>query len=112
MVAFIVRRLIATVFLLIVVSMITFAIFFLIPRLAGQNAYQLATELVGQSATQSRATVIAIEDKLGFNLPLYVQYGRFLRSLVFGEHYNIGTSTSYCPCPRLSTAYGVIACPP
>jgi peptide/nickel transport system permease protein len=98
-VAFIIRRLIATVFLLIVVSMITFAIFFLIPRLAGQNAYQLAAELIGQSATQSRATIIAIEDKLGFNLPLYVQYGRFLRALVFGEHYNIGTSTSYCPPP-------------
>ena len=39
-VTFIVRRLIATVFLLIVVSMITYAVFFLIPRLAGQNAYQ------------------------------------------------------------------------
>ena len=99
MVAFIVRRLIATVFLLIVVSMITYAIFFLIPRLAGQNAYQLATELVGQSATQSRTTIIAIENKLGFNLPLYVQYGRFLRGLVFGEHFNTGTSTAYCPPP-------------
>ena len=55
-VAFIVRRLIATVLLLIVVSMITFAIFFLIPRLAGQNAYQLATGLVGQTPT--RATVL------------------------------------------------------
>src|SRR5215472_5869803 len=85
--------------MLIVVSMITFAVFFLIPRLAGQNAYQLAAELIGQSATQSRATIIAIEYKLGFNLPLYVQYGRFLRGLVFGEHYNIGTSTAYCPPP-------------
>jgi len=98
-VAFIVRRLIATVFLLIVVSMITFAIFFLIPRLAGQNAYQLAAALVGQSATYSHATVIAFEHKLGLNLPLYVQYGRFLRGLVFGEHYNTGTSTTYCPPP-------------
>ena len=44
MIAFIIRRLIATVFLLIVVSAITFAIFFLIPRLAGVTTYQLASE--------------------------------------------------------------------
>jgi len=35
----IIQRLIGTIFLLIAVSMITFAIFFLIPRLAGQNTY-------------------------------------------------------------------------
>ena len=99
MVAFIVRRLIATVFLLVVVSMITYAIFFLVPRLAGQNAYQIATGLVVESQTPSRATVIAIEHKFGLNLPIYLQYGRFLRTLAFGEHYNIGTSTVYCPPP-------------
>jgi len=98
-VAFIVRRLIATVFLLVVVSMITFAIFFLVPRLAGQNAYQIATGLVLESQTPTRATVLAIENKLGLNLPIYLQYGRFLRTLVFGEHYDIGTSTAYCPPP-------------
>ena len=39
MITFIIRRLITTVFLLVVVSIITFGIFFLIPRLAGQNSY-------------------------------------------------------------------------
>jgi len=96
-VTFIIRRLIATVFLLIVVSMITFAIFFLIPRLAGQTSYQLATQYVGRNPT--RAAVLQIEVKLGLNDPIYVQYGRFLRGLVFGEHFNAGTSTSYCPPP-------------
>ena len=38
MVTFIIRRLIMTIFLLVVVSIITFAIFFLIPRLAGQTS--------------------------------------------------------------------------
>ena len=97
MITFIVRRLIATVLLLIVVSMITYAVFFLIPRLAGQTSYQLATEYLGRSP--SRSAVLAVEQKLGFNRPVYVQYGRFLRGLVFGEHYNAGTSTTYCPPP-------------
>ncbi len=97
LVTFIIRRLIATIFLLIVVSMITFAIFFLLPRLAGQNSYQLATQYVGRNPT--RSAVLAIENKLGINQPIYVQYGRFLRALVFGEHYNSGTSSTYCPPP-------------
>jgi len=96
-VTFIIRRLIATIFLLIVVSMITYAIFFLVPRLAGQTTYQLATEYVGRNPT--RTAVLAIEQKLGINDPIYVQYGRFLRGLVFGEHYNAGLSTTYCPPP-------------
>jgi peptide/nickel transport system permease protein len=96
-VTFIIRRLIATVFLLIVVSMITFAIFFLIPRLAGQSSYQLATQYVGRNPT--RAAVLQIEAKLHLNEPVYAQYGRFLRGLVFGERYNAGTSTTYCPPP-------------
>ena len=69
MITFIIRRLIATVFLLIVVSMITFAIFFLIPRLAGQNSYQLATQYVGRNP--DRASVLAIEAQLGLDKPIY-----------------------------------------
>jgi peptide/nickel transport system permease protein len=97
MITFIVRRLIATVFLLIVVSIIVYAIFFLIPRLAGQNTYQLATQYVGRNP--NRAAVLAIEDKLGLNSPLYLQYGRFLKAIVLGTHYNSGTSSTYCPPP-------------
>jgi peptide/nickel transport system permease protein len=96
-ITFIIRRLIATVFLLIVVSMITFAIFFLIPRLAGQNTYQLATEYVGRNPT--RAAVLQIEAKLGLDHPIWVQYGNFLKGIVFGAHYDSGTSTTYCPPP-------------
>ena len=94
---FIIRRLIATVVLLVVVSMITFAIFFLIPRLAGQNSYQLATQYVGRNPTP--AAVQDVEVKLGFNAPLYLQYGRFLKGIVFGAHYSNGPSTTYCPPP-------------
>ncbi len=97
MITFIIRRLIATIVLLIVVSMITFAIFFLIPRLAGQNSYQLATQYVGRNP--SPAAVHDVEAKLGFNAPLYLQYGRFLKAIVLGAHYNNGPSTTYCPPP-------------
>jgi peptide/nickel transport system permease protein len=96
-ITFIVRRLIATVFLLIVVSAITFAIFFLVPRLAGQTSYQLATQYVGRNP--SRVAVLQIEAKLGLDHPIWVQYWNFLKGIVVGAHYNSGTSTTYCPPP-------------
>jgi len=96
-IAFIIRRLFTTIFLLLVVSLVTFAIFFLIPRLAGQNAYQLATQYVGRNPT--RAAILQIEQKLGLNAPVYLQYGRFLKALVLGTHYNSGSSVTYCPPP-------------
>jgi len=96
-ITFIVRRLIATVFLLIVVSMITFAIFFLIPRLAGQNTYQLATEYVGRNPT--RQAVLQVEAQLGLDHPIWLQYWNFLKGIVVGAHYNSGTSSTYCPPP-------------
>jgi peptide/nickel transport system permease protein len=96
-IAFIIRRLIATVFLLIIVSMITFAIFFLLPRLAGQTTYELAIQYVGRNPT--RAAVLAVEKQLGLDAPVYLQYGRFLRGIVFGAHYNAGPVRAYCPPP-------------
>lgn len=95
MIEFIIRRLIVTVLLLVLVSMITFAIFFLVPRIAGESAYQLA----GQYGGGSPSGVRQIEIKLGLNAPPYLQYGRYLKSIVFGMHYNDGPSVTYCPPP-------------
>ena len=97
MINFIIRRLIGTVFLLIVVSLVTFAIFFLIPRLAGQNTYQLAAQYVGRNPTKQ--AVLQVEQQLGLADPLYLQYGRFLRGIVLGAHYRSGPSVTYCPPP-------------
>jgi peptide/nickel transport system permease protein len=85
------------VFLLLLVSAITFAIFFLVPRLAGQTAYQLAAQYVGRNPTPD--AIRAVEIKLGLNDPLYLQYGRFVKGIVLGVHYNNGPDVSYCPFP-------------
>jgi peptide/nickel transport system permease protein len=86
-----------TVFLLLLVSMITFAIFFLVPRLAGQTAYQLAAQYVGRNPVPSE--IQAVETKLGLNAPLWLQYGRYIKGIVLGVHYSAGTDVSYCPFP-------------
>ena len=85
MVTFIIRRLVGTVFILLIVAAVTFAIFFILPRAAGETAYGLATQYVGRNPTP--AAVHAMEQTLGFNQPLYVQFGRYIKAIVAGEHY-------------------------
>ncbi len=97
MITFIIRRLITTIFLLIVVSIITFAIFFLIPRIAGQNAAELAAQYVGRNPTAS--AIAQMEAKLGLNDPLPVQYWHYVWGIVAGQHFNSGPSQDYCPPP-------------
>ena len=97
MVTFIVRRLIATVFMLIAISMVTFSIFFLLPKLGGQTNYELATQYVGGRPT--RSAVLQMEAALGLNKPVFLQYWHYLRAIVAGEHYDTGPSIVYCPPP-------------
>jgi peptide/nickel transport system permease protein len=100
---FIIRRLALTVVVLILVSMITFAIFFLIPRIAGETSYGLATQYVGRNPTPS--AVHQMEQLLGFNKPFYLQYWDYVKAIVVGEHYSAGPTTVYCPPPCFGYSY-------
>jgi peptide/nickel transport system permease protein len=102
-ITFIIRRLIATVILLVIVSAITFAIFFLLPRLAGETPYDLAARYVGRNPIPSQ--IHAMEIRLGLNEPIWVQLGHFLKAIVFGETYSNGTSKVYCGPPCLGYSW-------
>jgi peptide/nickel transport system permease protein len=95
---FLIRRLIAAVALLIIVSMVTFAIFFLIPRLTGASSADIASRYVGKSAGPE--AVHQVEVRLGLNKPVAVQYWDFVKGIVVGKHYDYGPSKVYCgpPC--------------
>jgi peptide/nickel transport system permease protein len=88
---------IGAVLLLLIVTAVTFAIFFLVPRLGGATADDLAGRYVGKSAGQEQIHNTAV--RLGFTDPLYVQYGRFVKGLVVGQDYNYGTGIERCPAP-------------
>jgi peptide/nickel transport system permease protein len=96
-ITFIVRRLFGAVLMLLVVSMVTFAVFFLVPRLAGQTTDQLAAQYVGRNPSPTQ--IHDMEIKLGLNDPIYEQYGRFLKGIVAGADYNDGPDVSHCPAP-------------
>ena len=94
---YIIRRLLAAVGLLFVVSAVVFGIFFYVPRLAGATPDDLASRYVGKTA--DAATVHQMAEKLGFTDPLYVQYGRFVKSIFMGADYVTGPTVEHCPAP-------------
>jgi len=96
-VRYLIRRLLAAVLLLFVVSMVTFAIFFLVPRLAGATADDLASRYVGKTA--DAAQIHRMAQKLGLTDPLWVQYGRFVKGIVLGADYSTGPTSVHCAAP-------------
>lgn len=97
MISYILRRTFAAVILLLVVTAVTFAIFFLLPRLAGQTADQLAQQYIGKSPTA--ADIAAVKSNLGLDDPLYLQYWHFIKGIVTGATYDLGPTTTQCNAP-------------
>lgn len=103
MVTFILRRLIAAFALLLIVTAVTFAIFFLVPRIGGASGDDMAARYVGKSAGAEQIHETA--EKLGLNDPLTVQYGRFVKGLVAGADYQYGPEVEHCPAPCLGYSF-------
>jgi peptide/nickel transport system permease protein len=85
------------VLLLVITSMVTFAIFFVVPRLAGQTVDQLAAQYVGKDPSQ--AQIEAAKVKLGLDQPVPIQFGRFIKGIVVGRDFSFGPDTEHCPPP-------------
>ncbi len=103
MVAYIVRRLLAAIGLLFIVSAITFSIFYLVPRLAGATPETLATRYVGRAATPE--TVKTTAENLGFYDPVPVQYWNWAKGVVTGADYDYGAGVEHCPAPCLGYSF-------
>ncbi len=97
MVTYIIRRLISAALMLVVVSIITFAIFYLVPRWAGASPETLANRYVGRAATEETVHVTA--ERLGFYDPFIVQYLNWAKDVVTGTDYDMGGTTVHCPAP-------------
>ncbi len=83
MATYIARRLLWAVFLLLVVSFLTFVIFYVLPTA------DPATLRAG-SRSGNQALIQSIRETLGLDKPWYVQYGKYMERLVF--HFDFGFS--------------------
>ncbi len=103
MTAYIIRRVIAAIFLVLVVTAVTFVIFFLVPKLGGQTTTQLATQYVGKDANPT--SIAAVKKNLGLDLPLYEQYWHFIKGVVVGANYKFGPDAAKCHAPCLGYSF-------
>jgi peptide/nickel transport system permease protein len=101
--AYIVRRLLWAVVLMFALSVVTFAIFYLVPRLAGATPETLAARYVGRTATEE--TVHLTAERLGFFDPVPVQYWNWLKGIFTGAEYDYGSGVETCPAPCLGYSF-------
>ncbi len=103
LVSYIIRRLIAAVGLVVVISIITFAIFYLIPRMAGATPESMAARYVGRSPNP--AQLHAAAESLGFYDPVAVQYWDWLKGVLVGKDVTTGSGIEHCPAPCLGYSF-------
>ncbi len=106
--AYLSRRLLQSLLILLGVSVVTFVLLYLVPA-------DPARQIAGRSATAQ--TVENIREQLGLNLPLYEQYLRYAKALVqgdLGRSYLQKTEVSELIMARLPASLllmaGAIAC--
>lgn len=92
--AYLIRRLIAVVVMVLVVLLATFTVFFMLPKWAGQD---IAVLFAGKSSGAEQLAGIRI--KLGLDDPLLVQFWDFVKGIPMGRDYANGADVTHCPAP-------------
>ncbi|WP_431042039.1 ABC transporter permease [Streptomyces sp. P1-3] len=94
MLVYIIRRLVTVVVMLLVVTLATFGVFFMVPKLTGTDP---ALMYVGKNS--DKASVEGTRKKLGLDEPVLVQYGEFVKGIAVGRDYDDGVEVTHCPAP-------------
>ena len=100
MIRFLVRRTVGAVVVLIVISIITFWLFYALPKMLNANPAAL---YAGRSP--SPATIAAVSQKLGLDKPFWTQYWDFLKGIFVGRTYGTGVAANVCHRPCLGFSF-------
>ncbi|HZU55628.1 MAG TPA: ABC transporter permease [Actinocrinis sp.] len=90
MATFLLRRLLGAIVTLLVLSVIVYGLFYLLPT-------DPARMICGPRC--SPQDVAAVSRAYGLDQPIYVQYWHFLAAIVAGRDYSTGPSTVHCGAP-------------
>ncbi|MFM2215130.1 MAG: hypothetical protein RJA88_499 [Actinomycetota bacterium] len=101
MLKYLARRLSATFLVLTLVSMSVFGIFAVLPM-------DPAALTCGKACSPS--VIEANRHRLGLDVPVHVQYGRFVKGLVAGREYGDGAAKIECPAPAFGYSFNRHEC--
>ncbi|QGN48720.1 ABC transporter permease [Micromonospora sp. WMMD558] len=96
MLRFIVRRLLVAVVTLIVISLVTFGLFFAVPS-------SPAKVMCGKNCTAE--DIAQVEERLGIRDPLPEQYTNFVSGIFVGRTFGSGDFERECPAPCLGYSF-------
>jgi peptide/nickel transport system permease protein len=96
MFAYIVKRALAGVLVLLLVSMAIFLLFWYGPE---SPAQPICDQQTSNRCTPARLAVY--EEQLGYNNPVYVEYGKFIKGIFTGREIQVGSTTRDCKAPCL-----------
>lgn len=80
--------------MLVVIILVVFGIFFLVPKWAGVD---IATSFVGKQADP--AAVEGVRQKLGLDEPIFIQAWEFFKGIFAGRTYSGGGDVTHCAAP-------------
>ncbi|GGS10035.1 ABC transporter permease [Streptomyces aureoverticillatus] len=92
--AYLIRRLIAVIIMVLVVLLATFTVFYMLPKWAGQD---IAVLFAGKQAGAEQLE--GIRTKLGLDDPLIIQFWDFIKGIPMGRDYANGSDVTHCPAP-------------
>ena len=101
MLKYLARRLSATFLVLTLVSMSVFGIFAVLPM-------DPAALTCGKAC--SPAVIEGNRHRLGLDVPVQVQYGRFVKGLFVGRDYGEGAAAFHCPAPAFGYSFNRHEC--
>jgi peptide/nickel transport system permease protein len=96
MTRYIIKRTVGSVLILVVVSIVTFGVFFLGPR-------DPAVLYAGRSS--SAASIEATRVKLGLDKSIPTQYAEYFKGIFTGRTYRNGPDVTECPAPCLGYSF-------
>jgi len=99
MFAYIVKRGLAGVLVLVLVSMAIFLLFWYGPESPAQPICDQ------QTSNRCGDRIKIYEERLGYNNPVYVEYGKFVKGVFTGREIQIGSQPIDCPAPCLGISY-------
>jgi peptide/nickel transport system permease protein len=99
MFAYIVKRLISGFLVVTLVSMAVFALFWYGPSSPAQAICDRET------SNRCGNRIEIYEESLGYNNPIYVEYGKFVKGIFVGRDIELGATTYECDAPCLGLSF-------
>jgi peptide/nickel transport system permease protein len=96
MLRYLVKRTLQSVITLIVISIVTFLLFFVAPA-------SPARIMCGKNC--DAAAVASVEHRLGIDEPITTQYVKYVKGVFVGRTYGEGDFTRHCPAPCLGYSF-------